>query len=43
MGAIVSGALAWFSKGTLCAYAVADGMVSMTLPIKIATKRALLA
>jgi hypothetical protein len=41
IGAMVNGALAWFGKGTLCAYAVADGMVSLTLPIKIASKRGL--
>ena len=43
VGAMVNGALAWFGKGTICTYTVADGMVSMTLPIKVATKRGLLA
>jgi hypothetical protein len=42
IGAMVNGALAWFGKGTLCAYAVADRTVSLTLPIKIASKRGLI-
>jgi hypothetical protein len=41
IGALVNGAVSWFGKGTICAYAIVDGVVSLTLPAKIAAKRGL--
>ncbi len=41
VGAVVNGVVAWFGKTTICNFTVADGVVSLTLPAKVAAKRGL--
>ena len=41
IGAEQDGVLRWFGKTMLCAWSVADGVVALTLPAKVAAKRGL--